>query len=139
MEEYEKYRLYLLFTEKAKLHLRSVLITDELPSEEYHPSEDDLKKAESCLNGASLHETKLPDQANNYKGNYYLTFSDLYLWKGEYPKAIEYVEQAKELFMRGPKVNLYVERTQKRLKLLKVKQLEDEAFKSLFEELCGEN
>ena len=35
MEEYEQYRLYLYFTEKAKLHLRSVLITDELPLEEY--------------------------------------------------------------------------------------------------------
>ena len=139
MEEYEKYRLYLYFTEKAKLHLRSVLITDELPSEEYHPNEDDLKKAESCLNGASLHESKLPEQANNYKGNYYLTLSDLHLWKDEYPKAMEYAEQAKELFMRGPKVNLYIERTQKRLKLLKEKQLEDEAFKSLFEELSGEN
>ena len=89
MEEYDKYHLYLLFTEKAKLHLRSVLITDELPSEEYCPSEDDLKKAESCLNGASLHENKLPEQANNYKGNYYLTLSDLHLWKDEYLKAME--------------------------------------------------
>ena len=139
MEEYEKYRLYLLFTEKAKLHLRSVLITDELPSEEYHPSEDDLKKAESCLNGASLHENKLPDQANNYKGNYYLTLSDLHLWKEGYLKAIEYAEQAKEHFMQGPKVNLYIERTQKRLKLLNEKQLEDEAHTKLFEELSGEN
>ena len=142
MEEYEKYRLYLYFTEKAKLHLRSILITDELPSEEYHPREDDLKKAESCLNGASLHENKLPEQANNYKGNYYLTLSDLYLWKDEYPKATEYAEQAKELFMRGPKVNLYIERTQKRLKLLKGKkgeQLEDEAYTTLFEELSDEN
>ena len=70
MEEYEKYRLYLYSTEKAKLHLRSVLITDKLPSEAYHPSEDDLKKAESCLKGAIVHENKLPEQANNYKGNY---------------------------------------------------------------------
>jgi len=52
---------------------------------------------------------------------------------------MEYAEQAKELFMRGPKVNLYIERTQKRLKLLKGKQFEDEAFKTLFEELSGEN
>ena len=139
MEEYEKYRLYLYFTEKAKLHLRSVLITDELPSEEYHPSEDDLKKAESCLNGASLHENKLPDQANNYKGNYYLTLSDLHLWKEGYLKAMECAEQAKQLFMREPMFNLYIERTQKRLKLLKEKQLEDEAHTKLFEELSGEN
>ena len=139
MEEYEKHRLYLLFTEKAKLHLRSVLITDELPSEEYHPSEDDLKKAELCLNGASLHENKLPDQANNYKGNYYLTLSDLHLWKEGYLKAIEYAEQAKELFTHGLKVNLYIERTQKRLHLLKEKQLEDEAYTKLFKELSGEN
>lgn len=138
MEEYEKYRLYLYFTEKAKLHLRSVLITDELPSEEYHPSEDDLKQAESCLNGAVLYENELPEQANNYKGNYYLTLSDLHLWKEEYSEAMEYAEQAKELFMRGPKVNLYIERTQKRLKLLKGKQFEDEAFKNLFEEPSGE-
>ena len=122
MEEYEKYRLYLLFTEKAKLHLRSVLITDELPSEEYYPSQDDLKKAELCLDGASQHESKLPDQANNYKGNYYLTLSDLHLWKEEYLKAIEYAEQAKDHFNNGPKVNLYIERTQKPLKLLKEKQ-----------------
>ena len=73
-------------------------------------------------------------RTNNYKGNYYLTLSDLYLWKDEYPKAMEYAELAKELFMRGRKVNLYIERTQKRLKLLKEKQLEDEEFKSLFKE-----
>ena len=139
MEEYEKYRLYLYFTEKAKLHLRSVLITDELPSEEYHPREDDLKKAESCLNGASLHEKNLPDQANNYKRNYYFTLSDLHLWKDECPKAMEYAEQANEFFMRGPKVNFYIERTQKRLKILKGKQLEDEAYTILCEELSGEN
>jgi len=115
------------------------LITDEFPSEEYHPSEDDLKKAELCLKGAVLYENKLPEQANNYKGNYYLTLSDLHLWREGYSEAMEYAEQAKELFMRGPKVNLYIERTQKRLKLLKGKQFEDEAFKTLFEELSGEN
>ena len=113
MEEYEKYRLYLYSTEKAKLHLRSVLITDKLPSKKYHPSEDDLKKAESCLKGATLHDNKLPEQANNYKGNYYLTLSDLHLWKERYFEAMEYAEQAKELFMRGPKVSLYTERAQK--------------------------
>ena len=119
MEEYEKYRLYLYFTEKAKLHLRSVLITDKLPSEEYHPSEEDLKKAESCLNVACLHETKLPEQANNYKGNYYLALSDLYLWKDEYPKAMEHAELAKELFMRQANVTLLsINRPEERLKLL---------------------
>ena len=139
MEEYEKYCLYIYFTEKAKLHLRSVLLTDELPSEEYHPSKDDLKKAESCLKSASLHENKLPEQANNYKGNYYLTLSDLHLWKEEYLKAVEYAEQAQEHFNNGPKVNLYIERTQKRLKLLKEKQLEDEEYTKLFQELSGKN
>jgi len=139
MEEYEKYRVYLLFTEKAKLHLRSVLITDELPSEEYRPREDDLKKAELCLKNAPLHEKKLPDQANNYKGNYYLTLSDLHLWKKEYPKAMEYAKQAKEFFTCGPKVNLYIERAEKRLKLLKEKQQEEEEYARLFEELSGDN
>ena len=117
--------------------MRSVLITDELPSEEYYPSQDDLREAELCLKSASLHEKKLPEQANNYKGNYCLTLSDLHLWKEEYLKAIEYAEQAKEHFNNGPKVNLYIERTQKRLKLLKEKQLEDEAYTNLFEELPG--
>ena len=121
MEEYEKYRVYLFFTEKAKLHLRSVLITDKLPSDEYCPGQDDLKKAKLCLNGASLHENKLSDQSNIYKGNHYLALSDLHLWNEKYSESIEYAEQAKKLFMCGP-----------------IHQ-EDEACKRLFEELSGEN
>ena len=115
------------------------MITDELSSEEYRPREDDLKKAELCLKNAPLHEKKLPDQANNYKGNYYLTLSDLHLWKKEYPKAMEYAKQAKEFFTCGPKVNLYIERAEKRLKLLKEKQQEEEEYARLFEELSGDN
>ena len=64
----------------------SVLITDKLPSEEYHPSQDDLKKAESCLNGASLHENKLPEQANNYKRNIILHFLTCIYGKTSIPK-----------------------------------------------------
>ena len=136
MEEYEKYRLYLYFTEKAKLHLRSVLITDELPSEEYYPSQEDLKKAELCLNAAILHKNKLPYKANDYEGNCYLALSDLHLWKEEYLKAIEYVKMAKHLFTGGTNIGwLSINRPEKRLKLLKEKQLGDETHTKLFEEL----
>ena len=127
MEEYEKYRLYLFATEKAKFHLRSVLITDELPPQEYWPSVDDLKKANLCLEKAALHESKLPDQANEYKGNYYLALSDLHLWKQQYPKATEYAKMAKHLFTGGVKVTwLSINRPEERLKLLMKNMQDDE-------------
>ena len=121
MEEYEKYRLYLYFTERAKLHLRSVLITDELPPKECWPSQDDLEKARTYLNEAYQNRDQLPYRAKNYPGNYYLTLSDLYLWKKMCCKANEYAEKAKQLFTCEPKTQLYTDRTEKRLKLLKKK------------------
>ena len=127
MEEYEKYHLYLFLTEKTKLHLRSVLVKDELPSQEYWPSPHDLKKAELCLEGAFSHKNKLPDQANDYEGNYYLALSDLHLWKQQYLKAIEYAKMAKHLFAGGVKVTwLSINRPEERLKLLMKNLPEDE-------------
>ena len=126
IEEYEKHHLYLFLTEKAKLHLRSVLITDELPSQEYWPSQDDIKKAELCLETALPHKNKLPDQANEYEENYYLALSDLHLWKQQYSKAIDYVKSAKDLFIGGLKVTcLSINRPERRLKLL-LKNLQED-------------
>ena len=125
MGEYEKHHLFLFFTEKAKVHLRSVLITDELPAEKYWPTKEDLQKAESCLHQTVVSKKKyeMPGKSNA-EGNYYLTLSDLHLWKNQYPKAMEYAEQAKQNFIRGPKFSHYIARVEKRLKLLQKKQQE---------------
>ena len=127
MEEYEKYRIFLFFTEKAKLHLRSVLITDKLPPEEYWPSQEDLKKADLCLHQTVVSKDRyeMPEKSN-FEGNYYLTLSDLHLWKGQYRKAMEYAVLAKQHFIHGPWVSLYIDRAEKRLKLIQEKQQEEE-------------
>ena len=64
MEEYEKPLICNLQVVKASFHLRSTLVTDKLPPREYWPSDDDLKKAEECLNSVSLE--MMPNQVNFY-------------------------------------------------------------------------
>ena len=127
MEEYEKYRMFSFFTEKAKLHLRSVLITDKLPPKEYWPSEEDLEKADLCLHQTvvSKKKYKMPEKSN-FEGNYYLTLSDLHLWKEQYHEAMKYAKLAKQHFIHEPWVSLYKDRAEKRLKLLQEKQQEEE-------------
>ena len=77
---------------KASFHLRSDIITDELPPEEYWPSPDDLLKAEECLKNVSL-DTML-DQSNFYTARYYCVLCDLHVWKKQYPEAMHYLRKA---------------------------------------------
>lgn len=95
MEEYEQPVICNFFTMKASFHLRSDLITDKLPPEEYWPSPDDLLKAEECLNSVPLN--KMPSLNNYYIIRYYCTLSDLHIWKKLYPEAMHYLEEAREL------------------------------------------
>ena len=95
MEDYEVLFVCNFFTMKARFHLRSDLITDELPPEECQPSPDDLKKAEECLNRAS--QDILPSLSNYYTIRYYCTLSDLHIWKQQYNEAVDYLEEAREL------------------------------------------
>ena len=95
MEEYEQPVICNFFTMKASFHLRSDLITDKLPPEEYWPSPDDLLKAEECLNSVPLN--KMPSLNNYYIVRYYCTLSDLHIWKKLYPEAMHYLEEAREL------------------------------------------
>ena len=51
--------------EKAKFHLRTLLIADRLPAKEYWPTKLDLKKAKKCLDGVSL--DMLPTEVNFFR------------------------------------------------------------------------
>ena len=114
MEEYEKPVACNFFTMKASFHLRSDLITDELPPQEYWPSHDDVKKAEECLKK----DTK-PSQINTYATRYYHTLCDLHIWKQEYPEAMHYLEEARNVYDRMKvKGNNSLQRVDQRLKLL---------------------
>ena len=75
MEEYEQPLICSFHAVKASFHLRSALIKDNLPPEEYWPTPDDLRKAEECLNRVSL--DAMPDQSNFYTAQYYRTCCDL--------------------------------------------------------------
>ena len=79
MEEYEKPIVCNFLVMKASFHLRSDMITDKLPPEEYRPSPDDLRKAEECLKKVSL--DIMPSQSNFYTARYYHTLCDLHIWK----------------------------------------------------------
>ena len=79
MEEYEKPVVCNFFVMKASFHLRSDMITDELPPEEYQPSPDDLRKAEKCLKKVSL--DTMPDKNNFYTARYYRTLCDLHIYR----------------------------------------------------------
>ena len=96
MEEYDKIAVCNFHAVKASFHLRSKLITSKLPPKEYHPSPDDLRKAEECLKRVSL--DILPSQSNLYKARHFCTVCDLYIWKNEYPEAMYYLEEARKLY-----------------------------------------
>ena len=95
MEEYEQPVTCNFFVMKASLHLRSELITDQLPPKELWPSPDDLMKAEECLNRVSL--DVMPNQINFYTARYFCTLCELYIWKQEYPKSMYYLEEARKV------------------------------------------
>ena len=95
VEEYEQPVTCNFFVMKASLHLRSELITDQLPPKELWPSPDDLMKAEECLNRVSL--DVMPNQINFYTARYFCTLCELYIWKQEYPKSMYYLEEARKV------------------------------------------
>ena len=95
MEEYEKGAICSFLAMKASFHLRSDMITDELPPKECWPSSDDLRKAEECLNSVSL--DMMQNQSNFYTAKYYRSLCDLHVWKRQCPKAMHYLEKAREV------------------------------------------
>ena len=95
MEEYEIPVVCTFFTMKGSFHLRSDMITDELPPKVLWPSPDDLRKAEECLNRVSL--DIMPNENNFYTARYYRTLCDLHIWKRQYPEAMHYLEKATEV------------------------------------------
>lgn len=116
MTDYEKQYLLLFLTEKAKFHLRTPLISDKLPPEEYWPKEHDLKKAKECLDGLS--HDMLPNEVSLYAVNYYSAHCDLCMWNEEYCEAVEYVKKAKEFFAHERRATYIVRTFNKHLKLL---------------------
>ena len=113
MEEYEQPVICSFLAVKASFHLRSDLITDQLPPKEYWPSPNDLRKAEECLKSVSL--DTMPNKINFYAARYYRTLCDLHVWKRQYPKALHYLEKARKLYAQTKLLRNGVEQ---RLKLL---------------------
>ena len=96
MEEYEQPVVCNFFTMKASFHLRSDMITDKLPPEQYWPSPDDLRKAEECLKRVSL--DIMPTLSNFYTARYYCVLCDLHIWKKQYSEAMRYLEEARDVY-----------------------------------------
>ena len=118
MEEYEKPVVCNFLTMKASFHLRSDMITDKLPSEEYWPSPDDLLKAENCLK-----KDTMPSQINAYTARYYRTLCDLHIWKQEYPEAMRCLKEATKVYDQMKlKGNNSLQRVDQRLKLLEIQK-----------------
>ena len=128
MEEYEKPFVCNFFTMKASFHLRSDLITDELPPKEYWPSPDDLRKAEECLNSVWL--DMVQNQSNFYTAQYYRTLCDLLIWRQQYPKAMYLLQKARNI---GNKLNVTVYTIEQRLKLLQKLKDNDKNDETLME------
>ena len=103
--------------EKAKFHLRTLLISDKLPPDEYRPTQLDLKKAKNCLEGVSL--DMLPSEVNYYAVNYYNVQCDLCLWEEKHPEAIRCIKKAKQLYTHEKSQTVVTRRFNDRLVLLK--------------------
>ena len=115
MEHYEKQYFLLLLTEKAKYHLRTLLISDKRPSKEYWPTPHDLWMAKECLDGLALDMF----QRDRFAANYCCARCDLCLWKKEYPEAIAHACQANTFYAREKNERVATRRPNKRLQLLK--------------------
>ena len=142
MEEYEKPDLFLFLTEKASFHLRSFIIEDKLPPKALQPSQDDIKKAEQCLNRISV--DMLPNQVNPFAALYYRALCDLFLWKQKYSEAFAHAKWGKQLCLEG-KIKIGIDIFTERLQLLESlmldmqkKEKEDEAIDEILKEFSGE-
>lgn len=142
MEEYEQPDLFLFLTEKASFHLRSFIIEDKLPPKALQPTEDDIKKAEQCLNRISVN--MLPNEVNPFAALYYRALSDLFLWKQKYSEAFAHAKWGKQLCLEG-KIQLGIDIFTQRLQLLESLQLdaqkkesEEEAIDEILKEFSGE-
>ena len=129
MEEYEKPVFCNFFALKASFHLRSDLITDNLPPEEYWPTTDDLGKAEDCLKRVSL--DIMPSKANFHAAQYYRSLCDLYIWKQQYSEAIHYLQKAQNIYDEM-KVNSKTDNFDQQFKLLE-RLNEDEKIDEILE------
>ena len=98
MEEYQQPDLFLFLTEKASFHLRSFIIEDELPPKALRPSQDDIKKAEQCLNRISV--DMLPNQINPFAALYYRALCDFFLWKQKYSEATAHASGANNFVLK---------------------------------------
>lgn len=115
VEEYEKPVFCNFFALKASFHLRSDLITDNLPPEEYWPTTDDLSKAEDCLKRVSL--DIMPSKVNFHAARYYRSLCGLYIWKQQYSEAVHYLEKAQNIYDQM-KVNSKTDNFDQQFKLL---------------------
>ena len=127
LEDYENPYIFLFRMEKAKFHLRTLLISNKLPSEEYWPTQLDLKKAKNCIERVSLE--MLPSEVSFYAVNYYIVHCDLCLWNEQYPEAMAYVKKARQLFPHEKSETLTTRRFNERLKLLEQYEEIDEILK----------
>lgn len=121
-KEYEEPALCVYLTRKASFHLRSSGITYKLPPRRCWPTQEDLRKAEMCLNSVPF--KSLPNRVNYYVAEYYCCRSDLYLWRQQYKKAIKYAQKAKDKYSKGNITNSNSLVPEQRIRLLKRLQKE---------------
>ena len=116
VEDYERSCIFMFSMEKAKFHLRTLLISDKYSLQKYRPSQDDLRKAEECLKQISL--DMLPSEDNFYVVRYYEACCDLCLWRGQYSEAIGHLEKAKHFYAHENSKTNTTRRFNDRFKLL---------------------
>ena len=92
-KKYEKPAICNFFVMKASFHLRSNMITDNIPSKDYWPSPDDLNKTQDCL----VYMVSLDTVPGIYKARYYLACCDLYIWKQKHYNAMHNLEEANKI------------------------------------------
>ena len=129
LEEHEKSEFCSFLTAKARFHLRSRQITDEITLEECRPTSDDVQNAELCLTKVPLKD--LPCEVNIFVAWYFLAFCDLHLWKQQYPEAKRYAEKAKELCFRGKITGRVLKIAIMRLKLLETLEVQKQGDEEL--------
>jgi len=133
-EEHERPGICICLTRKAAFYLRSYEIDENLPPKEHRPSPEDIRKAKLCLDRVPL--DVLPSKSNYYVAEYYLTLSDLHLWKGDYLKARKFAVQAKQHFVQGKITNERACVPNKRLRLLKRLEMEATELHKILERFC---